>query len=209
MKKNNLLLAFLVALIATMLVGCEEQKQQKKSPYLGGTQGIFATFEQFGILENGVATIFEDETFPIEVTLKNKGEEDVPAGAVILKIKGISPSDYEGIVFEKTNSNILEKASEFNPEGGEETVDFGDAKYKIPLAGSLYEATVFVTYKYPYKTHVAIPKVCFNRDLKDTTVCVIEEAKPVYSSGGPIQVKAAREKRAGAGIIALEFDVEN
>ena len=208
MKKAVIIL---VIAAIVMLAGCQGQQKDttEKSPYVGGSQGMLATFEPFGVKENGIASIFNDETFPVEITLKNKGEEDIGAGAVKIVLKGISPSDYEGLEFEKNNANLLDKVSEFNPQGGEETVDFGDAKYVISLSGSYYDATIFASYQYPYKTHVAVPKVCFNTDLKDTSVCVLEEQKNVFSSGAPIQAKTAKETRAGANLIAIELDVEN
>ena len=208
MKKS---IAILLILAMIALAGCQggQDNTNTVSPYKGGSQGIMVTFEPLGVVENGIATIFEDETFPIEVTLKNKGEEDIAASSAGINLKGISPNDYEGIAFEKANSNLLDKVSEFNPTGGEETVDFGDAKYRIPLSGSYYDVTVFVSYQYPYKTHVAVPKMCFSTDLKDKTICTIEEAKQVFASGAPVQVTAAREMRAGSNLIAVEFDVSN
>lgn len=219
MRKSILVLAVVLVILIS---GCQggQQTTQYKSPYIGGTQGVTAAFEPFGVSEQGtaassggdqggIATIFDDETFPVEITLKNKGENDLAAGDVKITLKGVSPNDYEGIAFDKSNANPLEKLSEFNPDGGEETVDFGDAKYKIQLAGSYYQATLFASYQYPYKTHIAVPKVCFSTELKDTTVCEIEGIKDVFSSGAPIQVKAAKETRAGSNLIAMEFDIEN
>ncbi|MCX6706649.1 MAG: hypothetical protein NT001_00735 [Candidatus Woesearchaeota archaeon] len=208
MKKTIVIL--LIFAMAAM-VGCAggSDKTNAVSPYKGGSQGLMVTFEPLGVVENGIATIFEDETFPVEITLKNNGEDDIAASAVKIKLKGISPNDYDGIAFEKTNSNVLDRISDSNPQGGEETVDFGDAKYKIPMSGSYYDVTVFVSYQYPYKTHVAVPKMCFSTDLKDKTVCTIEEVKPAFASGAPVQVTAARETRAGSNLIAVEFDVSN
>ncbi|PIN87241.1 hypothetical protein COV19_00535 [Candidatus Woesearchaeota archaeon CG10_big_fil_rev_8_21_14_0_10_44_13] len=208
--KKHIFIVLIIAMVA--LAGCEggnTEDQTTGSPYKGGAQGIIANFESFGVVENGVPTIYEDETFPIEITLKNKGEDTVEIGKADIALKGISGSDFEGIVTQKANANKLDGISEFNTLGGEETVDFGDAKYKIDLKTSYYDATVFASYKYPYKTHVAVPKVCFKEDLSDKSVCNVEETKQVFSSGGPITVKSARETRAGAGLIAIEYEVEN
>ncbi len=204
-------LAILIITVMMLMVGCEqEQKQQPtESPYEGGSQGIVAGFEPFGVKEDGIASIYENEKFPVEITLKNKGEEKVGAGEVIITLKGISPNDYTGIVFEATNEEELEAISEFNPHGGEETVDFGDAEYSVDLKGSYYDATFFASYRYPYATHVAVPRVCFNTEPEDETVCKLEGKKEAFSSGAPIQVKNVKETRAGANIIAVEFEVEN
>ena len=213
MRKTIMAITIPMLVIAALLLvsGCEEgeQKTVTESPYEGGSQGITASFEPFGVKEDSIATIYEDENFPVEITLKNKGEAAVPSGAVKLDLKGISPSDYNGIDFEKANSEELEAVSEFNPHGGEETVDFGDAEYGVELKGSYYDATVFASYRYPYSTHAAVPNVCFNTDPQDETICTLEGKKEVFSSGAPVQIKAARETRAGANLIAVEFDVEN
>ncbi|MBD3313431.1 hypothetical protein GF345_03230 [Candidatus Woesearchaeota archaeon] len=205
--------SIIMMVIAVMLlgIGCDQGQEPAvtESPYEGGSQGLLANFEEFGVEEDGMATIFSDETFPVEITLKNKGEEDIPAGAVEITLKGVSPNDFDGMVFEDTNDDELEKVSEFAPEGGEETVDMGDASYAIELAGSYYDATVFASIAYPYQTHAAVPRVCFNTEPTDTTVCTLEGKKTVYSSGAPVKVTAAREARAGANLIAVEFDVEN
>ncbi|MBU0536138.1 MAG: hypothetical protein KKE20_04180 [Nanoarchaeota archaeon] len=204
---------FMVLVMAAVIIiaGCEggQDNTGTTSPYIGGSQGLLATFEEFGVQEEGIATIFSDETFPLEITLKNKGEQDIEAGAVEVTLKGISPNDYDGILFESTNDKLLERVSEYAPEGGEETVDFGDASYAIALSGSYYDATVFASIVYPYQTHASIPRVCFNTDARDTSVCTLEGTRTVYSSGAPVQVTAAREARSGANLIAVEFDVAN
>ena len=75
--KKYLLALTIMGLI--LISGCTEDDgttTSTKSPYIGGTQGIVAEFEPFGIEENGVYTIYDDETFPIQILLKNKGEEE-------------------------------------------------------------------------------------------------------------------------------------
>ncbi|MFO8016618.1 MAG: hypothetical protein R6U32_05930 [Candidatus Woesearchaeota archaeon] len=203
-------LFIILVLGALLLAGCEgEEKKTTESPYEGGTQGIIASFESFGVVEDGMPTIYGDETIPIEITLENKGEQDVEAGDVELKLKGISPEDFSGIEMRKTNSGELEGISEFNTLGGEETIDFGDAEYNIDLQTNYYDVTVFASYKYPYKTHVAVPDVCFKEDITDDSVCDIEGPRESFSSGAPIIVKSAKQARAGSGIIAIEYQVEN
>lgn len=207
--KKYIFIALIMAMVA--LAGCATGSKDtpSTSPYLGGSQGLVAQFESIGVAEGNVATIFNDETFSVETTLKNKGEEDVEQGAIKLKIKGINPADFDGLTFEKTNSNKLEKTSSSNPSGGEETVNFGNGKYKQDLAGTFIPFTIIVTYIYPYKTHVSVPKVCFKESLKEKGVCDVEGVKEAFSSGAPIRVTSVKETRAGAGVIRLEYQLEN
>ena len=215
-----------------VLVGCKEEDggaTQSESPYIGGSKGVIAEFLEMGIYNEGegIEEIFEGETFPIEVMLKNKGEEDVGVGDVTIVLKGISIDDVDdpddqgdfsgiagnGILSSTEAEGVIEKLSESNDEGGEITLDFTpgerEANYTVPLSGALYDVSVFGEVIYKYKTHVAVPKVCFKENLQDEKVCDIDEMKTVYSSGAPIQVKSAEEKRAGTGKIAVEFKVEN
>jgi hypothetical protein len=210
MNKNYLVIILLTTMV--LLVGCTaEETQTGPSPYIGGSNGVLAEFEPMGIEENGMYTIFEDESFPIQVVLKNKGEHDLAAGDVRIVIHGIPLSDFTGISSgELTNTKKIERISELNEEGGEEVINFGqDVKYMPEVPGSFYDISVFASYTYSYKTYASVPDVCFKENLRDERVCDVESSKKVYSSGAPIQVKSVVEKPAGAGLISLEFEIEN
>lgn len=211
-------IAIVLMVLTVVLAGCAQDNdiETPGSPYLGGTQGIVPNFEEMGIFNENTNTdeIFENETFPIEVTLKNKGEYEVQPGQATVTLLGVDLSDFSGIPDgELSNTESVEKVSEFNEEGGETTLDFTsgemDAKYLLPLVGSTYDVSVFGKVVYYYETYAAVPKVCFKEDLKDDSICDIEESKEVFSSGAPIQVSSAIEKTAGTGKIAVEFEIEN
>lgn len=211
----------LLLIITVVLAGCGKKEKapttKEASPYMGGAKGLVAEFLEMGIYndESKMNEIFEGESFPIEIILRNKGEEDLKPGDVTVKIKGISLSDFSGIVSGGVLQNVgmVEKISDVNELGGEETLDFTpgteDAKYLVSLAGSSYDVDVFAEVVYNYKTHSSVPKVCFKEDFTDPSICEIDEVKDVFSSGAPIQVKSAEEKRAGTGKIAIEFKIEN
>lgn len=214
------IIAVLFAVVLLVLTGCEkggEEVTTPETPYIGGEKGIVAGFEEMGIYNEKTNTyeIYEGETFPIEITLKNKGEYDVEANGVTATLIGINLADFSGIVSNGilNNTNEIEKISEENEDGGEETLDFTsgaeDAEYLINLTGSTYDVSVFARVVYHYKTFAAVPKVCFKEDLTDESVCDVEEMKTVYSSAAPVQVKSAKEKKAGTGKIAVEFSIEN
>jgi len=199
--------------------GCKEEKKDNSfvSPFIGGNKGLIAEFEEMGFFneKSGMEEIFEGEAFPIEVVLKNKGEHTNTAGMATVTLLGININDFTGIVSNGVLQNIaeIEKISEFNKEGGEIILDFTsgneDAKYKIPLVGLSYDISVFANVVYEYKTYAAVPKVCFKGNLNDPSVCEVEEIKDVFSSGAPIQVQSAEEKRAGTGRVSVEFKIEN
>ncbi|MAG08211.1 hypothetical protein CMO89_01955 [Candidatus Woesearchaeota archaeon] len=225
MDKKLLSLTLLTALI--LIVGCAEEAQETSSasPFLGGTKGIVAEFQDMGIRNErtGQNEIYEGETFPIEILVWNKGEDDVEPSNLLVSLMGINLPDFDNItgendpnVEEGALSNIakIERISEFNPEGGEIPLNFIEsdadgANYTINLTGSSYNVNLFASVVYNYTTYVAVPKLCYNGDPANTDICVVDEEKDVFSSAAPIQVKKAEEKRAGSGIIAVEFDVEN
>ena len=217
MNKKYLLMVLLVAIL--FVVGCAGQQVTTagKSPYIGGNKGLVSEFLTMGIYndKSSMEEIFEGEAFPIEIVLKNKGEEDFASGKERLTLMGINLGDFSGIVSNGilSNTEAIEKVSDLNAEGGEATLDFTseseDAKYLIPLTGSSYDVSVFARVVYEYKTHASVPKVCYKKNFNDETVCELEETKDVYSSGAPIQVTSAVEKTAGTAKIGIEFRIEN
>jgi hypothetical protein len=207
------LILVLMLITALFLVGCEEEeKAPVASVFIGGSQGIVALFEPFGVQEDGIYTIYDTEGFPIELNIKNKGEEDIAAGDLIVRLKGINLADFEGIPSEmKSNAKVIEKVSEFNVEGGEEIIDFTpltDAEYKHSVTG-FYQPDIFATIEYKYKTRALVPKVCFKEDLNDPSVCTVKEEKDVFVSGAPVTVQSVKEDVAGRGVMVLTFEIEN
>jgi hypothetical protein len=215
---NKKLLSFIL-LLGLVIAGCEEGTTETSSvsPFIEGSKGIVAEFQDMGIrnTETGLNEIFEGETFPIEVVLKNKGEYEVAVTEATVSLMGINLADFDNIdadgIIESTA--LIEKISEFNEEGGQITLDFTigveDAKYKLPLTGSSYTIDLFASVEYSYETDVAVPKVCYKGDPNDPSVCEVEEVKDVFSSAAPVQIQTAEEKRAGAGLIAVILEVEN
>lgn len=213
MKK--LLISLTILAVLVLLVGCDgEELSVAESPFEGGDEGLTAEFEPMGIVENGVYTIFDNEEFPIEIVLKNKGEEAVAANNAEVTLYGILLSDFTGISSPTiANTGTIEAVSDLNPDGGEVIIDFtpgtGDARYTQALPGTFYDVNVFANFVYLYKTHLSIPNVCFKEDLRDKRICDVEERKNIFVSGAPIQVTDVEEKSAGPGIVALEIEIEN
>ena len=201
----------IILAISLLLIGCgEKKKDDTKGAYLGGTSGLTAEFEAFGVEEDGLYTIFDEETFPIEVTLRNKGEFETKPGEVSVKLLGPSPDEFKGIpAWELKNKGTLQGISELIPDGDEETITFtADAEYKLPVTGVL-DRTWFANIEYHYKTFVVVPQVCLKEDLKDKRVWEVKEDKTFFVSGAPITITKVEESTAGKGIMALKFQVSN
>ncbi len=211
---------FLLPLLALGLfvVACENaQQQQTTGAFLGGTTGLTASFEPLGTkeAESGLYTIFDSEGFPIEIALRNKGEEDIPVGKVMLKLLGPSRDEFQNIVpanWETNNRQQIDKISEFNPLGGEEIVSFTPSPNRAKFGGKITTFRDIVwnlEYWYDYKTHLIMNDVCFKGDPKDEKVCTITEPKTFSVSGAPITVASVSEDQAGKGIIMVKVAVQN
>ena len=198
----------LLIVLSVFLVGCKEEQPALSNPFIGGTKGVIAEFEEIGLVSDtqNVNEVYENEDFAIELRLKNKGEYEVPANSVIINMQGINPEDF-GIVAQKTNDEKIERVTDFNKDGGEVTVDFGDASYSV--TGNFFDATFFAVYSYPYETLIAIPKVCYKVDIREKRVCDIDESKDIFSTGAPIVATKAVESPASTRKIRLTLDIEN
>jgi hypothetical protein len=202
----------LVLCLSLLLVACEgdEKTTQEGGAFLGGTQGVVVEFEPFGVEEGGVYAIYDTEQFPLEVTVRNKGEYQIQPGDITVKMLGPAPNEFSGIASRTLqNTDLVDKISDLVPEGGEETISFaGDAKYESIIKGSI-DRDWLANLEYKYQTQVIIPEVCLKEDLTDKRVCTVREPKNFFVSGAPITVTAVKEDTAGKGIIALKVTVSN
>ncbi len=215
MKKgifSKVLLVFSV-LSVVFLVSCADgEKVTTDSVFEGGSQGLMIEFEPFGVEETGVSTIFDTETFPISIVLRNKGEEDVAVGNAKVSLKGINLGDFDGIASGSlANDDVIEGVSDTDPNGGEEVIEFttnAGAKYKPKVTG-FYQPDIFAVVEYKYKTHLIIPEVCFKEDLTDKSICEVQETKESFVSGAPVTVTKVEEDVAGKGVVVLLITVQN
>ena len=207
--KRNIIIFIILALLVVAGCDTEEAPTETAKVFLGGTDGVTASFEAFGVAEDGTYTIFDEDTFSIDVTLKNKGEYDVKAEEVKVNLLGPSQDEFTGITsWELKNSNIIDMKSELIPEGGEETIDFAsEAKYKSKVI-AFTDRVWFANIEYVYQTKLIIPEACLKEDLADERVCDVKGDKTFHVSGAPVTVTNVEDSVAGKGIMALKITVE-
>jgi hypothetical protein len=89
-KIKKIVVTGLLLSILFVLSACQpkEDPTQSKGAFIGGTQGVMAKFELFGVVEDGVDSIFNTETFPLEVTLQNKGEYEIQPSDITVTLLG-------------------------------------------------------------------------------------------------------------------------
>ncbi len=212
MKKAIIFFSILASLF--LLTSCGESQQQTNTGgvFIGGTQGVVASFEPFSVKEDNIYTIFDTEDFPLEVLLKNRGEEVVPVGKVTLKLLGPAPPDFQNLPqWQVLNKEEIQKISEFNPDGGEEVVSFTpttNARYTALVTG-FTDLTWNLEYMYDYKTHLIMNDVCFKGDFTDPKVCAVKGDKTFAVSGAPLTVTSVSQDTAGKGVIVVKIDVSN
>jgi hypothetical protein len=205
MKRLALILSVLI------LASCTNTGREPAitAPFLGGYDGLVAEFLPIGtVSEARKYEVWQDDNFPVSVLVKNKGEYTIPANSVLFELKGIAKSDFTGIDFETDNPEQLDKVSEFNKEGGQDIIDFGNAQYTA-LTGTYYDANFYIYFTYPYETYINVPKVCYKENIKDDTVCNVDESKQAFASGGAIQVGSVVERYIGKGKISLDIPIKN
>ncbi len=210
---KRIILPILLLLSLFLLVSCaKEETAAGGGAFIGGSEGIVASFEPLSIEEDGIYTVFDTEDFSLDIVLKNKGEEDVPAGKARLKLLGPSKTSFTNIPsWELANRQLIEKISEFNPEGGEEIISFtptNRAMYTGEVTG--YQDLVWnLEFDYDYKTYLIIDNVCFKGDITDERVCELKEPKTFSISGAPITVNSVVEDSAGRGLIMLKIIISD
>lgn len=209
--KRYVFLGIVMLISSILLVACESDTASVPPPYLGGMDALVADFERIGSVGEGRtgASVWEDESFPVAVEFKNRGEYTIPANKVEMNIRGISQNDFSGIDFTKDNTEEIMGATEYFPRGGEYYTHFGDARYISGVSGSRHQVEVFVEFIYPYETYISIPQVCHSYDVRDHSVCRVDSMRQAFSSGGPLRVKSAEQMYIGRNKMQVVIEVEH
>jgi hypothetical protein len=210
MRKIIILPILMISLLFLVSCGTEDADSGAGSgAFIGGAQGVVAVFEPFGVVEDNIYTLFDTETFPIEITVANKGEYEIQNGDVTIELKGPS-LDFAGIPsLSKSNAGIIGTVSDLLPGGEEETITFAtDATYNQEVNGYI-DREWFANIEYNYETYLIMPEVCLKGDLKDDRICEVNGAKTYFVSGAPITITAVEESTAGKGIMALKITVQD
>jgi hypothetical protein len=195
--------------VMMMLYGCGENTTEPNAgTFIGGTFGIEARFEQMGTVETGIEQVWVQESFPVELTVRNVGEQKIDANQLKINILGIDTTYYNMDHTEMHNVYELEPKTELNPLGGEETISFGTAVVQ-QMTGLFIEANFNARIEYPYKTYIAVPRTCFKEDLRDSSLCQTVGEKSASSSAAPIVVTKVTQESGGSKRIALRFEIEN
>jgi|SRR3989344_5951438 len=207
MKKYAIII-FLALLVILAGCGKKEDSSVLTDAFYGGTDGVSVQFKEIAPPDQ----FDQGEEVPVAVILRNSGEYDIVSGNAKAKIYGINtktfnlPDEYRG------TNGILRGKGEFNLEGGEREISFGNLKYNEEVINSrntIMRAKVC----YPYQTRTDIP-ICVKSSLAEETgesICTItgEKVEDGTVSSAPIQVTSVTEKTRGSNQVRFDIKVEN
>jgi len=201
--------------LSILLIGCKPTGEavEIESPWLGGTQGVQAQFVELRseVFDGGL------DPFDIVVQMENKGEYLIPKDSIRVKLSGINPAE-----FSKTEAGLISGAPDDLIENrklptGEVLpsppvfVDFAGLNYLGRIAGATTRFPLRAEYCYNYGTK-AVSKLCVRRNLLSPEtggICEVTGTKPLFNSGGPVQIANFQESTRARDKIGFSFDVIN
>lgn len=218
-------LAILAIVSLFILAGCQQQEQgpDLSAAYIGGTQGLAISFPQ-GMPP---AEIYDEGqmTFSVGVMLENVGESgiglDTPNAFGFVELIGINPDNFNKVSQSDLSVSWDEAQISLEPArrgfdgsvipGSESLVQLNDLSYTPDLHGN-QEVTVRANVCYEYRTY-ARGEICIKDNVlenaQDDTICTLSGAKPLSTSGAPVQVTQLTQNPAGSDRIQVTFTIEN
>ena len=218
MNKRTLTMILIVIALLTMAQECENggeggsSNTNKVDPFIGGTRGLSIQFAE----EAPPAAVFDSNTdpFDIELVIQNVGEAEVLRDNVKIFVEGLNPNDFnkqetdfirDGIAedieptYKDFDGNILESPDVY--------ITFPNLVFKAPIIGN-NEYPIMASVCYNYKTE-SIADGCIRKNPRETDegVCIVNEEKPVFNSGAPIQVSNFVEQPSGKSTVKYLFTI--
>src|SRR3989344_649164 len=214
MKKGYL---FLMVLISVILVSGQSCERNSKSggAFLGGNQGLAANF-----LDDAppISGNFQNQNFPIDIELINKGETEIGQGGAIVYLTGAlySSGAVSTTVQQASNLEFINglQKSDNNLVEDSLIVSLGDARYNGQILGDTIPLEVRASVCYPYETKVQVEDFCIPSTTRvadsgecnvDSTINIIKENE---NSGAPVHVSSVREQ-AGPDFVRVTLDINN
>ena len=204
----------ITALLVLFLASCttEQQKVVTIQPFIGGTDALVVSFDQLRkeVFDGG------NDPFDVIVKMQNKGEADVSKDKLRVKLSGVKPQE-----FGRADNDFLKRADyevesrKKDATGGviETTphfVTFKDLNHATAIQGSELAFPLRADVCYLYSTK-AVSRLCVRTDLLSTTaggVCNVNEEKPVFNSGAPLQVQKVQQSAVGKDKLRLSFEIK-
>jgi hypothetical protein len=203
-----------LAILTTLLVACQPgSKQTELTQFIGGTQGVSATFEANTPPKEAFDGGFSP--FDVVVRLENKGEQDIKAGDTTVRITGVLEPE-----FNLKSGDLTKKVSEeLSPVHKDNTgkvisgnpvfVEFKNFNHIGAIAGNALDFPIRADVCYSYAT-TASTLLCSRANIlqpQPNGICEVTGDKPVANSGSPIQVANVKQAARSANSITFSFDL--
>ena len=204
---KGVMTGFLLIFVFIFIIGCQGGEETGGTgTFTGGANGLTIAFVEL----SPPKTFDEGNIVPVKLILKNKGEYDLAAGETKARIYGVNLDNF-GLGKEyKSTSGPLRGVGEFNAEGGQGEIDFGNAQYALPVINS-EEFVLRGRVCYPYQTRM-LSEVCIaNAANVDSATCSLdgEKIKKGDVSSGPIQVSSLKEQTRGSKLVRFDLVIDN
>lgn len=204
----------LLTILAIMLAGCQQegQKVELSQPFLGGTTGISFDFSEFR------PEVFDAGTDPFDIVLKieNTGEADIQKDKIRIALSGINPLEFATNENKMTTSPVediigTKKDIAGNIQAGPAVfVEFKNLNHQGKIVGAQIDYPIRADICYLYNTQV-VSKLCMRKNIltQQEGICNINEDKPVFNSGAPIQITKLSESARAKDKIGFTFEIRN
>jgi hypothetical protein len=209
-QKRGFRVSVLLSLLLLLLAfGCETQEGQTVSltPFAGGTEGVTIAFDQFPteVYDGGT------DEFPLFVKIENIGERDVSPEDMIVRLIGFNdfdtPKGVQQNPDEKLPGIVKDSVGNIVPSFPVYLEFLANYRREAPPGTNKLSVSANACYKYGTD---AVTKLCVRRNLQSPEeggICNVNEAKPSFSSGAPVQITNTKELPFGSSKINLQFDV--
>ncbi len=207
-----------ILIVLVLLAGCaggakKGEKIDLTAPFVGGTVGIVADFVDLRpqVFDGG------RDPFDVIVKLENKGETNVAPNRARVKLSGINPAEFGKLEEDLSKSPDDEViAMRKDPQGAilpstPVFVEFTGLNHFSPISGAQAAFPLRADICYTYSTD-AVSKLCVRSNIlapEPEGICEINEDKPIFNSGAPVQVGAVKETAGAKDKIRFSFDIGN
>ncbi len=213
MRYAVLSLMILLAVLAACAPGKKAEKLDLGAPFVGGTAGLVADFVDFRkeVFDGG------RDPFDVVIKLENKGESLVAANRVRVKLTGVNPAEFgkleEDLIKGPADELIAVRK---DPQGtvlpsSPVFVEFNGLNHFSPIRGARVTFPLRAEMCYVYSTK-AVSKLCVRANLlapEPGGICEVNEDKPVFNSGAPVQVGTVKESSRAKDKISFSFEIMN
>ena len=225
MKKKYLgIFTLMIAVILVNGQACETGDSRttgEAGNFMGGIEGLVVEFLNDAPAASGN---FKGDPIPVELTLINRGEEDVASQHIYIKgalasITDVNTQNLKGLESNEKVSNVMLGKLEEGDEGLIEqdiNIDLGSFIYTEEIPADSVPVSVVAEVCYPYKTKLQVNELCM--PSKSTKIvgepeCEVDASANLivegHNSGAPVQIDTLRESKLGRDSLRLTLNINN